>query len=268
MTIDAQTEVSEETRGQQIEQADVNPDSSPEQAEGAENPNNAFQERINKVTAQKYEHQRRADKAEAELAKYKQEQAQKSSQTPPSNLIAPKPPEDMYDPEAVSKYHAEMLEYSQKMAAATAENAFKTQEQRQQEYRQKQQQDEQYRNYQSKAMSAGIDPQKLHNSELALQNAGITQELAAHLLNDANGPKIVEYLADNPSTMYEVLALNPMAAAVKIEAEIKQKALSTTPSVSSAPPPTPEFSGGGFQEKESFEKRYPQSQILQRLLNG
>lgn len=214
----------------------------------------AVQDRINKLTAKRYEEKRRADALEVKLKAF---EAQSQAPTAPITTVAPVMPNDTYDTEAMANYHTDMLAYSSKVAQEAAASTF---EQRQQEQRQEAQQaafQKTVSTYASNAVRDGVDLDKAQAAENFLQQAGISDSLGNYLLNDLNGAKIVEYLGDNPAMAYELLALDPVTAGIKIATEIKPRALSTTPKVSNTPEPTPNITGGGVSEKDDFARLYP-----------
>lgn len=230
-------------------------ESSPASEDNHEKKHDAVQERINKLTAKRYEEQRRADSLEAKVKEL--EAAQAAPAPAPSSIQAPRMPEDAYDESAMAQYHSDMSAYSVKVAQDAANQTF---EQRQQQAAQQQVQDSQQQAvsaYAGNAARDGVDMDKLRVAEQMLNQAGISDNLGSFIMSDPNGGKIVEYLGDNPAEAYELLRLDPVTAGIKIANEIKPRALSTTPRVSNAPAPTPDFKGGGTLEKDDFERSYP-----------
>ena len=259
-----QTEVEPEFDGQQSQLEPVTADSSPATGENQDNNQNTFQDRINKVTAQKYEQKRRADELEAELneLKSKSASAQPVQQDTTEKVSAPVLPQDMYDEDAMRQYHQDVMKYNQHVAETASRNATKTWEQQQQEQKQKAINQERLNSYQQNAVRDGVDFDKLHAAEQVIVQSGIKPELANYLLEDPNGAKIAVHLADNPAQLYELAGMNPMNAAVKIQSEIKPQALSKTPKVTSAPEPLPEYHGGGHIEKDDFERQNPGTEFI------
>jgi hypothetical protein len=232
------------------------PDSSTAPVEKQEEKNaDPFQERINKVTAQKYEQQRRADGLEAELQKARANVVQPI--VPSGTPTPPDMPEDVYDSEAMQNYHTNMVAYNQTVADNAATSAYEKQNQLAQEQTQQAAQQQTVSTFVENAIRDGIDTDKLRVAEQTLVQAGITPQLGEYLMKDKHGGKVAEYLHDNPAVMHEMLALDPVTAAVRIETEIKTKALSQTPKVSNAPEPIPEISGSGAINKDDFERSNP-----------
>jgi len=222
------------------------------------------QKRINELTAKRYEETRRADVAAgrvAELERQLHEQAQAPAQSQP-DATAPTLPENVYDAEAMAAYHQDMVAYSSQVAQKAAVDTFEGQ---QREVLQKQQQEQAQQalsSYATNAVRDGVDMDKLRAAETIINSAGISDSLASYIMSDQNGGKIVEYLGDNPSEAYELFALDPVSAGIKIANEIKPRALSTTPKVSNAPAPIDNIVGGGVSDKDDFSRLYPETTFI------
>lgn len=230
---------------------------SPEDVQAKET--NGVQKRINDLTAQRYQEKRRADELEAKIAELT---AAQPPQQIVQDLTPPTMPDDLYDDEAVKKYHADMAKYSQDVATQAAKSQFELQQKMVQEQKLQAQQQERSRKYIDGAIRDGVDVDKLRVVEQTLNNAGISAELGNYIVNDPNGAKIAEYLADNPAEMYEVLQMDSVSAGIKIATQVKPRALSRTPKISNAPDPIPEVKGGGFVEQDSFDKTYKGYEII------
>ena len=235
-------------------------ESSPASEDNHEKKHDGVQERINKLTAKRYEEQRRADALEAKLKEMEQQQAQ--PQQAPITIAAPVMPDDVYDTEAMSKYHQDMVSYSTQVAQQAAAQTFEQRQQAEQLQAQQAAANQAVSTYASNAVRDGVDLEKARAAENFLKQAGITESLGNYLLNDPNGAKIVEYLGDNQADAYELLQLDPVTAGIKIATEIKPRALSTTPRVSNAPEPIPTISGGGVVETDEFSKQYPGTEFI------
>jgi len=255
--------VSDKPATEEITQPEIIADSSPASEDNHEQKSNGVQQRINDLTAKRYQETRRADDAIAELEQLK---AQQSNQTPASQpaqeLSAPALPDDLYDEEAMRKYHADSLEYNKQVAQSAAQSQFESQQQasKQQDANAKHQvvMDK----YAANATRDGVDFDKLLVAERTLKQAGLSNELGSYLMNDNNGAKIVEYLNDNPAEMHDIMQLDPVSAGIRIATEIKAKVLSQTPKVSGAPDPIPDVNGGGYVEVDEFSKKYPGAVII------
>lgn len=240
-------------------------DSSPDSGDNHEQKQNSVQERINKITAEKYAAKREADELRKQLeaaqkAAPSQEKTQEVLET--AVLAEPKLPEDLYDEDAMRKYNADMIAYTRKVSEDVAKSLHQNQLKEQEQTQAQIAQQEAVKTWANNAQKSGVDLDKLGIAEKTLANAGINGELAGHLMADPNGPAIAVHLAENPALMYEVLNMSPMAAAVKIETQIKAEALSKTPKVSNAPEPLPEINGGGMVEKDDFDRQFPDAEFI------
>lgn len=235
--------------------------SSTDSGENHEEKQNGIQDRINKVTAQKYAEQRRADDLQRQLDETKSLQ-QKPIDAYVSAIEAPKLPDDLYDEDAMRQYYADSQKYNQDVATNAAKATFESQKKQGVEQKAQQQQRDIINTYANNAQRDGVDLDKLRIAEQTINSAGISNELAQHIMSDNNGGKIAEYLHDNPAVLHEIVSMTPMQAAIKLANEVKPKALSTTPKVSNAPAPLQEIRGGGVHEQDEFERKYPGAQFI------
>lgn len=247
----------------EVAQPEVIAESSPASEDNHENKSNGVQNRINDLTAKRYKEERRANEAEAELAALKASQA---NQTPAlqseQSLSAPVLPEDIFDEEAMRKYHMDSQAFNTQTAQGAARSQFESQQQASVQQAQNAKHQSNVDNYTKNATRDGVNFDKLLIAERTLKENGLGDELGIFLLNDTNGAKIVEYLSDNPAEMHEVLRLDPVSAGIRIANEIKPKVLSLTPRVSGAPDPIPEVKGGGYIAVDDFDKKYPGATII------
>lgn len=255
--------VSDKPVTEEVSQPELIAESSPASEENHEQKSNGVQGRINDLTAKRYKEERRANEAEQELANLKAQYAKQPQvdQTAQSNN-APVLPDDIYDEEAMRKYHADSQAYSVKLAQDTAKSQFETQQQASMQQEQNVKHQAVVDTYATNAARDGVNLDKLALAEQTLKQNGLSNELGNYLLGDPNGAKIVEYLSDNPAEMHEVLRLDPVSAGIRIATEVKAKVLSQTPKVSGAPEPIPEVIGGGYVEVDEFSKKYPGAVII------
>ncbi len=246
-------------------------ESSPDSGENHEQKHDSVQARINKITAEKYAAKRAEDAAKRETEELKRqlEEAQKAKESAPSAppvqsglSSEPSLPDDIYDEEAMRKYHADLIAYNKKIAEDAGKSQYQKQLEEQKKAQAETQQREAVNNWIGNAQRSGVDLDKLGAAEQTIANAGVNPELAQHIMSDPSGPAIAVHLAENPALMYEVLNMSPMAAAVKIETQIKAEALSKTPKVSNAPDPLPEINGGGMVEQDEFSRQFPDAKII------
>lgn len=240
----------------------ANAESSPASEGKHEQKQDGMQKRFNKLTYEKHEALTEVDRLKGELAA-----KSALAETPPQPKLiepikAPSLPEDIYDEEAMRNYHSESAKYQTQLTESTAKSLIERQNEQSRQDTAQVQQKQALSKYVDNAIKDGVDMDKLRTVEQTLNNAGLNAQVGEYIMSDPNGAKIAEYLVDNPSEMYEVLSLDPLSAGIKISAEIKQKALSTTPNVSNAPDPIAEVQGGGYVEKDGFDKIYPGAQFI------
>ena len=237
-------------------------ESSPDTGDNQEKKHDGVQKRINDLTAKRYAADRRGDSAEARVRELEAELQTAKPAIPSEVIEAPKLPDDMYDEEAMRAYHNDMAQYSVNVAKSASKQSFEDQQRAAQENTQKQQAQDVLTTYSQNAVKDGADLDKVKAGEQMMAQR-INPALGRHIMSDPNGAKIVEYLYDNPDEMDLVLSMDPVSAGVKIQTEIKTKALSTTPLVSNAPEPTPEIGGGGGTgEKDDFARKYPSAEFI------
>ena len=256
--------VSDKPITEEVAQPIVNAESSPASEETHEQKSNGIQNRINDLTAKRYKETKRADDAIEELAQFK---AQQSNQTPApqtaQDLNAPVLPEDIYDDEAMRKFHTDSQAFYTQTAQSAAKSQFETQQQASAQQAQNAKHQANIDTYAANATRDGVDFDKLLIAEQTLKQNGLSNELGSFLMNDVNGAKVVEYLNDNPALMHEILALDPVSAGIRIANEVKPQALSQTPRVSGAPDPIPSIDGsGGYVKVDDFSKKYPGAEII------
>lgn len=257
------TDEIQETEPQELGQPEVDvaqeSESSPDSGENHEQKHNAVQERINKITREKYEAKREAEELRKQLEEAKQHKPE--AQNVP-NEGEPEYPDDPYDDDKVREYHRQMAAYNRKQAEKAALDTYKAREAEQQKQQQELQQKQVIDRWIDTAQKSGVDLDKLAAAEQTVAAAGVKPELAQYLMNDSAGPQMVAYLADNPAVMYEIVEMDAMSAAVKLATEIKAQALSSTPKVTKAPEPYAQINGGGVSVKSDFERMFPDAKII------
>ena len=197
----------------------------------------AVQKRFNKITADKYGEQRRADGLQEELNALKEAQ----------NVVTPlgKAPtlEDSdYDEET---HNAALIEYgirkgTQAVATQQAENhAQEAQRSIQTKFRDKETE-----------YSAGIPDYKESLANLPKFHDDTLQTI----LQLDNGPQMAHYLGKNLEVAHEIAALPPMLAAIKL-GEIRMNLTNPKPinKTSAAPEPVVTLTSGSSQSKDIGE---------------
>jgi len=243
---------------QQEQSQEISPESSTGSEEQHEQKSNGFQKRINDITAKRYQAERERDELQKRIAEFETQ----SQVKPVTKLVAPSLPDDMYDRDEMKQYHDDMVKFNQESAQEAASSHYDNSQAKQRDNDSKVAQKKVIGTYVENAMRDGVDIDKLKVSGDALIQAGVSPALESFILNDVNGARITEYLADNPAEMHEILRMDPVSAGIRIANEIKPKILSSTPKVSNAPQPIPTVKGGGYVEQTDFDKTYKGYEII------
>lgn len=235
--------------------SEFNADSEPQtetNSEEAKQPNK-LQERLDKLTAEKYEAKRRADELEQKL---KALESKAQSAPLPEDLVAPVMPDDTWDAEQMRKYDAEMRDYYRKLAQHEARNVLSLTEAEKRRATQHQEQAKVVQGFAQRALQNGISIEQLEAAGTGLVNAGMSQELQMLILEDEAGPQITMHLAKNPELAMELLTMPVTKAAVKLATQVKAAALSSKPKLSKAPDPIPSGKPASINERDDFDKKY------------
>lgn len=237
----------------EVKSSDSAPETQPEES------GNAIK-RINKITAEKYEQKRRADELEKRLRELESKSTQQTSN---SGSEAPKPPtlpDDLFDEDAMRKYHADMISYQDQAALYHGGRAVndvlsrtKTEEQ---ERLRAQDNARIITEYAERGLASGLTIEQMQANEQILVSHGISPELGLHIMSDEKGASIVNHLASNPDALEQLNSMNPFKAAAFIESFIKPN-LAKVKTVTSAPDPVESISGGGIREKDDFDRLCP-----------
>jgi DNA-nicking Smr family endonuclease len=108
-----------------------------------------------------------------------------------------------------------------------------------------------------KGEAVGLSEDALEGAAIALNDAGITSDIQAFLLDDESGPQIVDFLASSSKDLAMMAKLSPLAQVKFIENTVRSKALLNKPNVSGAPEPLLNIGGGGAKEQDEFESLCP-----------
>lgn len=243
------TEVSEDTL------PGINAGAETETAENTEpRKGNKLQERLDKLTTEKYAEKRRADELAAKLA---QIEAQKPVSTP-DDLAEPEMPDDIWDEELMRKYHKDMAVYNRKVAAHEAKQVLSSTQQQQSQQMQQIEQQKVVQSFAKRAIDSGLTIEQVEQAGTALVNAGLSQELQMLILEDDVGPQITVHLAKNPELAFELIGMPLHKAAIKIATQIKAEAASQKPKVTQAPDPIPSGRSASIKESDELEGRFKQ----------
>ena len=222
--------------------------------------NGNVQKRINKITAEKYAVIREKEQMAKELEALKSQPQQSVTQSE-SSIKAPELPSDIYDEDAMKKYHRDVASYSVETARSEAVNSAKSVfEQQQEQARQlqhKQDQNKIISSYAERGFKAGLTQEQMQINEQVLNGSGIGADLGLFIMQDENGAQIADYLANTPEALAEINTMSPTMAAVKLANEIKPKAVGAR-NVTSAPDPVEGIRGGsGAKEIDDFDRLCP-----------
>lgn len=239
----------------EVQEPNQNSESSPEtHAEDKPQVSENAQKRINELTAEKYALKKKLEELETAPKTEKAEVA-------PVVNNEPSLPEDLYDEDAMRKYHADMLAYNRNLAKEAAESTYQQQQNTAQQRKAEEERQSLIRSFAEQGLKDGLTIEKMQMNEQILNGSGINGEVGAFIMNDANGAKLADYLANDAETLHKINAMSPMQAAVFIANEVKLKALAPS-NVSKAPEPTDTFvSGSGVASQDDFDSLCPGAQF-------
>lgn len=112
-------------------------------------------------------------------------------------------------------------------------------------------------NFVKRGEAVGLSEEKLEESAIALTEAGIPGDVQNLLLEDEDGAQIVDFLSDNPEQLEAMSKLSAIEQVKFIEKSVRAPATLNKPTVSGAPDPIINISGGGAREESEFEKSCP-----------
>lgn len=243
--------------------SDISPESEPKTETNAEDQphkaGNKLQERLDKLTAEKYEAKRQAAEFEAKL---KALESQAPQAALPDDLEPPTLPEDTWDVEQMREYHKAMLDYSRKVAAYEARNALKSNETQRSQDAEQQAKAKVVQGFVQGALKNNINIDQLEAAGNSLVNAGLSPELQMLIMEDEAGPQMAMYLARNPDVAAEVLSLSTAKAAIKLATTVKAAAIAGKAKVTQAPDPIPSGKSGSMRERDAFEASFPTAKFI------
>lgn len=226
-----------------LSDSDSDPDSDTqhEVKEGEEQLDNFSKEKVNerfgKLTRERAEAERRAKEAEERLQELTEKQLQSSKPVIP----------DLPDPDEVSE--REFQEALQRRDNAMREQlnwqqqVNSLEQQRQQQTYQEQQRKQQEltqtaQTYQQRAKALKVKPEELQQAAQVVNQVGLNDDLALHILQDEVGALITKHLGNNVQDLLEVASLNPVQAALYIEKNIKPKLVAPKRRSTTTKPPS------------------------------
>lgn len=215
------------------------------------------QGRINKITAEKYAEKRRADELAQKLAAY---EAQKPQVATTFDVKPPRVPDDLYDDDAMRKYHAEMLDYTNKLTDARANESVKKVLERQREESASNEatksRSQLINQYAERGLKSGLTIEQMQLNEQVIGQIGISSELGDFIMSDDRGALIAHHLANNTDALVKLQSMSPLQAAVFIANEVKPAVLGPK-KVTSAPDPLSTIQGGGSRVVDDFDRKCP-----------
>lgn len=245
---DVQTEQTAEA--EVVENSDLAPDSPEEGKENTEDTKTPewFQKKINKQTFAQRQAERERDEAKKELEAVRQ----KYVNIEPEQVSIPPIPDawdDNYeqkirqrDEAILNKARADSLAAQKKEAEARQQ-----QDRERAEYERSQAMQKQFLENSKKL---GVDNEILSSAQDTIIEYGVTPDLAKTLLEDSNGPLMVQYLAANHAQLYDIVNADSAIKAGLMLADVKNKASSLKPKTSSAPSPATRLDGRAAPQKE------------------
>ena len=224
----------------------------------------AVDKRFNKITAQKYEQQTRADTAERELADLRL----KMSQPAPAEIQveAPqsttRPSQDLlYEDEAAynKQMDAHNTEMIRSQIALQQESVNSVERQRVENERIQTENTAIKLKLNESAATHNLDPVKIDQSATVLVQRGINPQLAEILLEHPNIAPFIDFLASNPADFDQVNSVVGAFGMVKALEGLETKALQRN--ITSAPEPVTGLTGLPAREGDDFDKRFPNAII-------
>jgi len=205
------------------------------------------QHQINQAKVNKVINKKHRKMMEATEALEKEKQANATLQNKINELqkvskpVIPPIPE-AYDPEYQNKMKdrdeaiRKSVQYTQNVQSVQQQ-----QQQNQQEQFKKQQEvtTAKINGFRERVSKLGIKPDELLVAETTVASYIPDQNVRDFLLEDANGPLIIQYLADNPLELQEVASMSPILAGIHLKEAISPKALKLAPKQTTTPDPAP-----------------------------
>lgn len=202
-----------------------------------------FQDRINKVTADKYEQQRRADAAEAKNAEL---EAKLAASAPQAREPQASDPDIDFDEDKLAQARIN-YRVDQKLAESTKDAQQKDIEQKSESAKA-----ELDRKFAERASVFAADKKDYIK---VMANVPILQpSVLDAVMERENGPELVYFLGNHLDIAYQIIGMNPVAAGIKIGEISRKLAEPKQIKPSGAPDPIDPIKGGG---KTSSEDRGP-----------
>jgi hypothetical protein len=240
---------------EEIEQEETAEGEEPERLEGEtkvefdERQQKVFNDAIAKKTAKLYEERQERERLAKEVEELKKRVPQ--DQRPE---VPPMP--DPYDPDfevKVKRRDQVILEQAQFDARKAAESEYQYQQQQRRLYEQQQKQIEREKSFVERSEKLKVSQDELGRAvQTVAQLGGIGKDASDYVMEDALGPQIVMYLAENPQEVEILASLPATKAAVYIETGIKSRL--SAKRVVPAPEPPEHLGGKGAAERDRGPK--------------
>lgn len=250
--VEQEVEQDEGTETSQVEDSELAPDSPDEGEENTkeeedDNSPEWFQKKINKQTFKQRQAERERDEArkEAEELRRKYESAElKPVDVPP----IPDTWDDNYEQKIRQRDEAilQKAKYEATQAQRREQSALSEQQEQRKQYERSQALNDQFV---ANSKKLGVDTKALSEAQDVILQAGVTPQLAVALLEDADGPLMVQHLAANPMDLYDILDADPLRQGYML-ASVKTKASALKRKSSSAPNPATTLNGRAAPPKQ------------------
>jgi hypothetical protein len=114
---------------------------------------------------------------------------------------------------------------------------------------------EQIATFDKNMVTLGLNPIEVKAAADTILGYGISDGLSDFILEDPDGPLLVQYLKDNPVELESMNSMSTLSLYNHINADVRAKASLLKPKTSNAPNPPIVLDGGGAPESpESWEK--------------
>jgi len=204
---------------------------------------NKVQERINKITADKWSEKRRADELQRQLDSIN---AAVPAQTTEA-LVMPKEADFDFD---TDKYNAKMAEYHAGVAAKAANEAIAKNNQLNQERAANQKADEIYNDFDRKVAASNIEDFYQKTANLPM----FSDEVRNVMMGVDNAPELVHYLSEHLDVADGIAHLDATSAAVKIGQISASMANNiSTNKISNTPEPIDTINQSGAAAKDEWD---------------
>ena len=233
-------ETSEESAPQEVETPAVEkPEATKEEVnegEVTEEPpkKDRFQDRINKVTADKWEEKRRADALQAQLDEIQAKPVQQTQTAEPTL-------ESCDFDEA--RFQSELIDYKVDLKAQSMQ-------QQQQVQKDTQAQAQTVNNFNEASVKFATDNEIENFNDVIGKIPTLQPTVLQAVMEDVKGPELAHYLGTHLDQADKISQMNPIAAAIEIGRISAKLAEPKQIKTSSAPEPIEEISSGGVIESD------------------